>query len=379
MRKVVLIKAESYDVDEIRSAVTRGMDLLGGAEKFARPGQRVLLKPNMLVGEVPDKCVTTHSAVFRAVAELFIQTGASLSFGDSPAIGSPTRAAKKAGLFHVAEELGIPEADFRTPVDVFYEKGVQNRKFVIAKAVLDNDVVVSLPKLKTHGFQKYTGCVKNQFGCIPGLRKGEYHVKLPNADDFARMLVDLNEFVKPVLYIMDGIMAMEGNGPRGGKPRKMGVLLFSEDPIALDATACRLIDLDPELVPTIRCGHQAGAGKFRQDEIELAGDDFSGFRLPDFDISRRPLDVYRPRGIRRFLNNRLIPKPVIVKEKCLSCGECVALCPTKPKSVNWETVDRTVPPVHNYGTCIRCYCCQEICPEGAIILKRPLFRRLVGS
>lgn len=379
MTKVVLIRAESYDVDEVRRAVTRGMDLLGGAGKFAKPGQKVLLKPNLLIGEVPDKCVTTHPAVFRAVAELFLQTGASLSFGDSPSIGSPTGAAKKAGLLQVAEELGVPEADFRTPVDVFYEKGLQNRKFVIAKAVRDNDVIVSLPKLKTHAFEKYTGCVKNQFGCIPGFRKGEYHIKLPNADDFARMLVDLNGLVKPALYIMDGIMAMEGNGPRGGKPRRMGIILFSEDPIALDATVCRLIDLDPELVPTIRYGHQAGAGKFREDEIELAGDDFSGFRLPDFDIIRSPLKVYRSRGIMRFASNRLVPKPVIVKGKCVSCGECVALCPTKPKSVNWETGDRTEPPVHNYATCIRCYCCQEICPEGAIILERPLLRRLIGS
>jgi len=379
MTKVVLIRAESYDVDEVRRAVTRGMDLLGGAGKFARPGQKVLLKPNLLIGEVPDKCVTTHPAVFRAVAELFIQTGASLSFGDSPSIGSPTGAAKKAGLLQVAKELGMPEADFSTPVDVFNEKGLQNRKFVIAKAVRDNDVIVSLPKLKTHAFEKYTGCVKNQFGCIPAFRKGEYHIKLPNADDFARMLVDLNGLVKPALYIMDGIMAMEGNGPRGGKPRRMGIILFSEDPIALDATVCRLIDLDPELVPTIRYGHQAGAGKFREDEIELAGDDFSGFRLPDFDINRNPLKVYRSRGIMRFASNRLVPKPIIVKEKCVSCGACVALCPTKPKSVNWETGDRTVPPVHNYATCIRCYCCQEICPEDAIILERPLLRRLIGS
>lgn len=379
MAKVVLIRAESYDVDEVRKAVSRGIDLLGGTGRFAGPGQKVLLKPNLLVGEVPDKCVTTHPAVFRAVAELFIQSGASLSFGDSPAIGSLTGAAKKAGFLQIAEKLGISEADFSTPIDVFYEKGVQNRKFVIAKAVRDNDAIISLPKLKTHGFQKYTGCVKNQFGCIPGLRKAEYHVKLPNADDFAKMLVDLNELVKPVLYIIDGIMAMEGNGPRGGKPRKMGLLLFSEDPIALDATVCRLIDLDPELVPTIHHGYQAGAGSFRKDEIELAGDDFSEFCLPDFDIIRRPLDVYSLRGIRRFLNNGLVPKPVIVKEKCLSCGECVALCPTKPKSVNWETGDRTVPPVHNYSTCIRCYCCQEICSEGAIILQTPLLRRLIGS
>ena len=152
-----------------------------------------------------------------------------------------------------------------------YEKGVQNKKFTVAKAVMDNDVIVSLPKLKTHAFEKFTGAVKNQFGCIPGVRKGEYHIKLPDAEQFARMLVDLNGLVGPALYIMDGIMAMEGNGPRGGKPRRMNILLFSADPIALDATVCRLLGLDPEYVPTIAAGAEAGYGTHAESGIELRG------------------------------------------------------------------------------------------------------------
>jgi len=376
MSKVALIRCDSYDYDKVLPAVKRGIDLLGGAGAFAKKKQKLLLKPNLLAGDAPEKCVTTHPSVFRAVAELFISTGAAVSFGDSPGFGGTAAVAKKAGLLPVAEELNIPEADFKTGVEIFHEESKQNKKFTIAKAVLDNDVIISLPKFKAHGFEKFTGCVKNQFGCIPGIRKGEYHIKLPDADDFARMLVDLNNIIQPALYVMDGIVAMEGNGPRGGRPRAMNLLLFSRDPIALDATACRLIRLNPEYVPTIRFGHMAGSGTYRENEIELVGDDFEEFVLHDFAVDRSPLKPFQAHGFMRFMNNRLVPKPFIVPEKCIACGICVSMCPTSPKSVDWFDNDKKKPPAHNYKTCIRCYCCQEICPESAIELKIPVMRKI---
>jgi len=378
MPKVALIRCESYQYEDVRRAVVRGLGLIGGAEKFVKQGQRLLLKPNLLIGEAPEKCVTTHPSVFRAVAEIIKETGAAVSYGDSPAIGSTSSAARKCGIRTVAEDLGIPEADFKTPVDVFFEKGVQNKKFILAKAVLGNDVIVSLPKLKTHAFEKFTGCVKNQFGFVPGVRKGEYHIKLPNPLQFAQMLVDLNNYVKPALYVMDGIWAMEGNGPRGGTPRKMNLLLFSSDPIALDATVCRIIDVDPEHVPTITMGHKSGSGTYMEKEIELVGDNLDGFRLPDFDIKRSPLAPYSGKGFMRFLSNRFVPRPVIDAEKCVVCGMCVTICPTDPKSVDWIRGDQQRPPTYNYKTCIRCYCCQEICPESAIKIRYPLVRRTFG-
>lgn len=379
MTKVALIRCESYEYAQVKKAVERGIGLLGGAGKFAGKGQRVLLKPNLLVGEPPEKCVNTHPSVFRAVAELFIETGAKLSYGDSPAFQSTAVAARKSGILTVAEELGIPEADFKTGVDVFYEKGIQNKKFTIARAVLDNDVIISLPKLKTHGLEKFTGCIKNQFGCIPGVRKGEYHMKLPDAVSFAQMLVDLNNYVKPALYVMDGIYAMEGNGPRGGKPRKMNIILISDDPVAIDATVCRLINLKPEYVPTIKSGYESGSGTYIEKQIKLLGDDFSGFKLYDFKIDRRPLRPFKAAGLMRFLGNRFVPRPYIIKNKCVSCGVCVSMCPTSPKSVDWFDGQKKKPPVHNYKTCIRCYCCQELCPESAIELAFPLIRRMFAG
>ena len=379
MSKVAIIRCETYDYDIVKFAVERGIGLVGGADRFALRGEKILIKPNLLSASPPEKCVTTHPSLFRAVAEVFIASGAEVSYGDSPAIGNTKGAAKKAGLQAVAEDLNIELADFKTGVEIFFEGGRQNRKFVIAKGVLECDGVVSLPKLKTHGLEKFTGCVKNQFGCIPGVLKGEYHVKLPDAWNFGKMLVDLNRFVSPRLYIMDGIYGMEGNGPQSGRPRRMNMLLFSRDPIALDATVLRLIGLNPEYVPTTKFGSEFGAGTYRTEEIELVGDNFDDFKIPDFDIDRSPVVTREEAGFTRFIGNRVVPKPVIVKEKCVTCGICVEMCPANPKAVNWFDDDTSKPPAYNYDTCIRCYCCQEVCPEGAIELKVPVIRKLLGS
>jgi len=238
--------------------------------------------------------------------------------------------------------------------------------------------------MKTHGLERFTGSIKNQFGTVVGMRKGEFHVKLPDATDFARMLVDLNNYIKPRLYIMDGIVAMEGNGPRGGTPRAMNVLLFSTDPVALDATACRLINLNPLYVPTTVIGSETGAGNYLEEDIEIVGDDLkdficSDFICSDFIVNRTPVKSAKKSSIVRFLNNRLVPKPFIIVEKCTQCGTCVNSCPVEGKAVNWLNGDHTKPPVYDYQKCIRCYCCQEMCPESAIVLKTPIIRKMGNS
>jgi uncharacterized protein (DUF362 family)/NAD-dependent dihydropyrimidine dehydrogenase PreA subunit len=344
-----------------------------------KKGEKILLKPNLLIGDPPEKCVTTHPSVFKAAAEIFKSAGAIMYYGDSPSFGSTLAAAKKAGIADAAQESGIIPADFKTGVEVFYEKGIQNKKFVIAKGVLDSDGIISLPKLKTHGFERYTGCVKNQFGCIPGLLKGEYHVKLPDANNFAKMLVDLNMFVNPRLYIMDGIMAMEGNGPRGGKPKKMDILLMSSDPIAIDSVICKIIDINPEFVPTVKFGAEFGAGVFRDKDIRLLGDPIEKFIQKDFDIVRKPLRGYKQNGVLKFMNNRLVPKPYIEDDICIKCGICINVCPANPKALKWPKEDKSEAPVYNYDNCIRCYCCQELCPESAVRLRDPLIRKIFKS
>ena len=377
MSQVAIISCKSYDEGEVLAAVERGLTLLGGAEQFVKPEENILLKLNWLTGDAPEKCVTTHPAVFRAVASVLQRAGAKLAYGDSPGFQSPDTAAKKTGCAEVAEQMNIPLADFRAGREAHYPEGKQNKKFVIANAVLDSDGVVSLPKMKTHAFQRVTGAVKNQFGCIPGALKGEFHVKVPDATDFARMLIDLNSFVHPRLYVMDGIMAMEGNGPRGGDPRQMNVLLFSRDPIAMDATMCRIMNLDPALVLTNRVGAEMGAGAYAAEEIRLLGDPLEQFVATDYNVTRKPESDAPKKQQPNFIKQAITPRPYILSDRCVRCGICVKMCPVTPKAVDWHDGNKQNPPSYRYERCIRCYCCQELCPERAIQVKVPFLRRML--
>jgi len=373
--KVAIIRCESYDYSEVKAAVDRGTSLIGGLASLVTPGEKILLKPNLLAPEPPEKCVTTHPMVFKAVAEAFQAAGTHLSYGDSPGWGSPAAVAKKAGLAAVAEELGIPLANFVQGEEVFFAEGYQNKKFVLAQGVREADGLVSLPKLKTHGLMRLTGAIKNQFGCIPGTLKGEYHVKLPAVNEFAQMLIDLNLAIRPRLYIMDGIMAMEGNGPRGGNPKPMNILLISVDPVALDATICRLVQLNPEYIPTLQLGLSSGLGSMQ--DIELVGDDINQFINPGFDVKHENATGARVPAV-ALLNNLLVPKPFIIENNCIRCGVCVQSCPVKPKAVDWASSDHDNTPVYYYERCIRCYCCQEMCPEHAIEIKSSWLRQFLN-
>ena len=372
--RVALVGCAEYHYPEVRQAVARGLQLLGGLDHLVRPGERIVLKPNLLAPDPPEKCVTTHPAVFKAMAENLQRTGVKVSFGDSPAVGSTALAARRAGLTAVADELGLERADFSRGEEMSFPEGKQNKRFTIAKGVLESDGLISLPKLKTHGLTRMTGAIKNQFGCIPGLLKSEFHVKMPDADNFTRMLIDLNLLLKPRLYVMDGIWAMEGNGPRGGTPRHMGVLLFSTDPVALDATVCRLVNLPPEDVPMLTNAQQMGLGTYQMENIDLLGDRWEGLAHKDFmKPDKAGTSIQTP-----WLRNRIIPKPFIDPRRCIQCGICIQGCPVKPAVVDWENEDKTKPPIYDYRRCIRCYCCQEMCPEAAIELRAPWLGKVLA-
>jgi uncharacterized protein (DUF362 family)/Pyruvate/2-oxoacid:ferredoxin oxidoreductase delta subunit len=375
--KVVLVRCEKYDDAQVIHSIKKGMDLLGGTSLFVKPGDKIVLKPNVLIGSDPENCVTTHPAVFRAVGSVFKEAGAIISYGDSPAFGKSEFSLKRSGLKEVGDELGFLLADFDRGRPVSHKDALLVKKFIIANGVLDNDGLISLPKLKTHGFMRFTGAVKNQFGCVPGFLKGQYHVKLPDPFDFATMLVDLNTLIKPRLYVMDGIIAMEGNGPRSGKTKQLNVLLLSIDPIALDATASRIINLNPEFVPTSKLGEKAGLGTYRAENIEIVGEQIDAFIDNGFKVNRT-VPVPKTSGkIRTFIKNKITQRPAIDKAKCNQCGTCVKMCPVEPKAVDWVKGDRSKPPKHNYDLCIRCYCCQETCPEGAIMIATPWLGKLL--
>lgn len=390
---VAIIECRDYNPQKVRQSIERGIDLLGGIEKFVRRGEKLLLKPNLLIPSSAESAVLTHPSVFRAAGEIFSDAGAGLLWGDSPAVGTPSMAARQCGILAEAERLGIKPADFNRSEKTELPSGVGNKSFRIARGLTEADGVISLPKMKTHGLMKITGALKNSFGCLPGFQKGEYHLRFRKRADFARMLIDLDTLVAPRLYIMDGITAMEGQGPRSGDPKKMNVVIIGTNPLAVDTVFARLININPRLVPFLveaekirneaviaheknsngkrpaGTEHSIHAEFFDFSEIELLGDPVDQFIDPSFKIDRSPVRELSDTSILRFTRNLLIKKPKMIPERCVKCGSCVQVCPTSPKSVDFTAAGKTEPPVFNYSTCIRCYCCHEVCPAKAITLK----------
>jgi uncharacterized protein (DUF362 family)/ferredoxin len=374
--KVALIGCADYNEDKVYAAVKSGVDLLGGTGPLVKSGEKIVLKPNVLVGSDPAKCVTTHPAVLKAVGKLFREAGATILYGDSSAVGGCEFNMRRSGLKQAGDEAGFQVADFDHGREVSHPKALLAKKITLANAVLEADGMISLPKLKTHGITRMTGAIKNQFGCVPGLLKGQFHVKMPDPFNFSTMLVDINTFIRPRLYVMDAIMGMEGNGPRGGKPRQVGVLILSTDPVALDAVACKLINLNPEFLPTSKPGEKSGLGTYHFDKIDILGDPIERFVVKNYEVVRKPAS---PTGGLFFMNigkNLATPRPVINLAKCTACGTCIKMCPVGPAALDWAQSETGRKPKHNYNKCIRCYCCQETCPESAISIKTPWLGRL---
>jgi len=371
-----MVVCSSYDEEKVYRAMRQGIDELGGVEKFVKKEEKILVKPNFLLSATPDDAVTTHPAVIRGILRILAETGyENTIYGDSAGHGSCANIAKKLGLKE--EEYGAKLTDMSHEVKVFYEEGKTEKEFYFCQEVTEMDALINVCKMKTHALEKVTGAVKNLYGLICGYRKAAGHVAHPNASVFARMLCDIHRYTRPRLHIMDGIMAMEGNGPGNGTPTPMNVLLFSEDPVALDTVFCHLVYLDPETVPTNAQGEVLGIGTYHLENIEITVIEGEKKRVnaPMEAIKRRygnrHFDVNREGKNKSLLSKfssvmtAIAHRPVIDKKKCIKCGVCVQHCPVPGKAVNFKN-GKKQPPVYDYKKCIRCYCCQEMCPKGAI-------------
>lgn len=380
--KVALVVCKDYSEENVSKAIQDGINLLGGIALFFKEEEKILIKPNLLSKSIPEKAVTTHPAVFGAVGKYLKDNGyKNLYYGDSPGnpIGGVTRVAAGCGLKEPAEKLNILPADFSAGKNVSYEKGITEQYFIISNGILECDAIVNVCKMKTHQLERITGAAKNMFGAVYGVNKGAFHAKYTDADSFARMIADLNNFIRPRLHIMDGVLAMEGNGPQSGTPIEMNLILMSQDPIALDAVFCHLIDLRPELVPTNRYGQDYGVGTMKSEEIEVLT--IQGSITAEEAAEKygnKKYDVYRGTDkktqikLLQPLQPLLQKRPYIIKEKCVKCGICINSCPLEKKALKFKSY-----PQYNYKLCIRCYCCQEMCPQKAIDVKVPFVARLM--
>lgn len=374
--KVIVVPCDTYEDERVYRAVKQGIDLLGGISEFVSPQEKILVKPNFLTAAEADRAVTTHPAVIRAMLRILSENGCTkVKYGDSPGHGSGRAAAEKIGL--TAENTyGAEVALMNKESRIFFEEGMTAKEFCFTTDVTEADAIINLCKMKTHALERITGAVKNVYGFICGTHKAAGHVKYPNASVFARMLADIHRCMRPRLHIMDGIVAMEGNGPGSGTPVPMNVLLFSKDPVALDTVFCHLVYLDPQYVPTNTQGQAMGIGIYKEGEIEviLAGEEKTvSMKTLQERFGNSKFDVDRTGAKKTFLSRYsdvmtcLSQRPVIEKEKCIKCGICVQHCPVPGKAVDFKNGKKEAP-VYDYSKCIRCYCCQEMCPQHAIVV-----------
>ncbi|MDP7079909.1 MAG: DUF362 domain-containing protein [Candidatus Undinarchaeales archaeon] len=374
---VALLKCEEYDEENVLSTVRRSVDLLGGMKTFVGNGQRVLLKVNLLRGDLPERAITTHPAVVRAVTLLVQEAGGEVVIGDSPAGPNSVmllrRAYKQSGYERVAKETGASLNEDLSYGLVPCRGGHLIKELDILNAVESADVVIPLPKLKTHVLTGFTGATKILFGVVPGVTKGAYHLKLKDVDQFSHMLLDIVAHVQAPLYIMDGVVAMHGDGPGAGDPFPVGAILAAADPVAMDRTAVALVGLVPDRVSTLTVAADRGMGPASLDDIDVLGDGLDAFSITGF----RPASATSKLGsrlpgiVRRFVLRQTVASPY-AGPKCIGCGVCAAACPVKAITITDKRAHMDL------STCIRCYCCHETCPEQAVELDRPLLSRVLG-
>ncbi|MFH1627906.1 MAG: DUF362 domain-containing protein [Pseudomonadota bacterium] len=373
MSEVSLVRCDTYETGVLEAAVRKAVDLMGGMSRFVKPGDRVLIKPNLLSAKAPEKRITTDPSVVRAVTRMVLEAGGKPLIGDSPALEPFRRVAKKCGIAEVAEDLGVELAPLTRPTPVYLPEGAAFRQLEIAAQALDADVVINLPKLKTHSRMLFTLGVKNLFGTIVAQRKAEWHhMAGVDRDTFASLLLDIYLAVGPALTILDGVWAMEGNGPANGSPRRMDLIAAATDAIALDMSICTMLGVPLRSFPLYRVARDRGVGETYPGRIHFKGDSLETFAVSDFEVPALDSMGFLPARFDWFTKRYLVSKPVQEREACKGCGQCGEICPAD--AIRME--DRKI--AFDYHRCIRCYCCQEVCPEDAILFRKGLLVKMLN-
>jgi len=374
-KKVGIEACSSYESAFVYEALKRAVELAGD---FDVREKTVLLKPNILSDVSPEKAVSTHPVFLEAVIALVREGGAGrILVGDSPGIQLPGFSARGSGIGEAAKRNGAEWVDFtKEKIEIPCPEGKVMKKFTVTAAVREADIVISLPKLKTHQFMNFTGAMKNIFGLVPSLLKSPFHARFPNCESFAAMLVDLNLAVKPAYALMDAITGMEGPGPSAGKPRHIGLVLASSNLLAMDVAASTIIAYPPGEIPLNR--EALGRGYWLSDpgEIEYPGLAPADVRIPDYVKVpiKRPgspfIDFLLPGPVKR-LKETHAAGPEINHGVCVRCGDCMRICGSRAISMENKKGDSKNKPrmIIDYSRCIRCFCCHEICPAKAIEVK----------
>lgn len=366
---VTLARCPRYRSRDVRFKLEELLEPLGGVKKIVLPGQKVLLKPNLLSAASPAEAVSTHPVIMKEMSKLVKEAGGRVFIGDSPGVDSQEKAHRICGMQEVIEETGAEELILSGTTKL--EVNGYARKVITLASELDQvDLIINMAKLKTHSLTGMTAAVKNMYGCIPGTIKARLHVEHPLPRDFCRLLVDVYCAVKPALSVVDAIIAMEGAGPRRGRPRQVGLLLASLNAVALDTVAAELLGFRPDQVGTVAAARELGLPGADLSGIHIRGERLENCRVNNFDLGpaaaggwSRLASLFPVARIRNLVAGRR-PYPQPGEELCTGCGICRENCPAQVIAL-----ENSFPEVDKVG-CIRCYCCLEFCPEGAFSLVR---------
>lgn len=343
---------------------------LGGMGRFVRPGQKVLLKPNMLTDKEPERAVTTHPEVVRAVARMVRRAGGDPAVADSPAnVVKIEKVWERTGFRAMCDEEDIPLLNLEKSGSRTLNLA-DGTSIAVSQPVLDADVVIGVPKVKTHLLTVYTGAVKNIYGMVPGFHKTSLHKEFPSPAAFGQLIALLHDKVRPHLSVADAVIGMEGEGPSAGTPVKLGFLAASADGAALDAVICGILGIDVRSVPYLKAMMRSGA-MIDVSRIELEGGRIEDFRPASFRAPSTLIGRMMPGGLIRLLQPYIWIRPAF-SEKCVSCGRCVKACPAAAL-----TLEKGMRPALDSSRCISCCCCHETCPHNAIEMKQSPFLSFV--
>lgn len=373
MSTVSLVRCETYEYEAVETALRNAIGMLGGIGSFVKPGDTVLLKPNLLSAKSVEKRVTTDPNVVRAMARLVLEAGGKPFIGDSPALESFRRVVAKTGMLEVAHQLGIGLLELTQPTPVRLPPNCVFKKLEVASEALKADVVINLPKLKTHSQMLLTLGVKNLFGTIVAQRKAEWHYMAGvNRDTFADLHLDIYLSLKPALTILDGIWGMEGHGPANGRPRRLNLIAAAEDAVALDVSICYLLGIPLRSFPLYRAARTRGIGVTEVPRIHFKGLSPKAFVVPNFQIPKLDSLGVLPGMFDGFTKRFLVSRPIQIEDTCLGCGQCSEICPAEAIQLDKKKI------AFDYDRCIRCYCCQEICPQDSIQFHKGVLVRILN-
>ena len=369
---VSVVRCKSYDTAVVEEALNECLALLGGIEQFVRRGETIVLKPNLLAPTPPSRGVTTHPSVIRALALRVRDAGARAVIADSP--GSPVEMPVLGALYRItgmegaASETGATLGFDSSEVTISNPDGKFVKTVPVARMMAECDGIINVPKLKTHGFMVLSAGIKNMFGVVPGMRKSEFHFKMPKRELFGELLVDIALAMKPRLTVLDAVTSMEGHGPAHGDLIETQLLAASGDVFALDLVASHMSGIRAQSIYALKAAIARGLAPASIKEIRLLGetrDNISHhFAMPRDVTVFNPFRYFLPRSLADKAADMVRPVPVFDRRICSGCRTCLRQCP--PHAI---TMHNGFPEV-DVDKCISCFCCQELCPKGAVGARR---------